>query len=135
MRFSYLLFVAVSLFLENPDVALAKLSTLASVEADPQPNSIGVDNSKRFLRWHKRIEDEDSKNYAEKEERGKVAAMSTIDEKLEHWLTTGKSPGMVERLKLPKHGYSSNELANLAKRYGQMYRKEYGLNNGKPFTD
>ncbi|POM62038.1 putative RxLR effector [Phytophthora palmivora] len=134
MRVHYLLLIVAVVLHASPDVAFAKLSTVASVEGHPQPNS-SVDNSKRFLRWHKRIEDEDSKNYAEKEERGKVAAMSTIDEKLEHWLTTGKSPGMVERLKLPKHGYSGNDLDDLAKKYGIMYRKKYGLNNGKPFTD
>ncbi|POM60495.1 hypothetical protein PHPALM_30656 [Phytophthora palmivora] len=60
--------------------------------------------------------------------------MNTIDEKLQHWLATGKSSGMVERFKLPKHGYSGKDLDNLVKKYGQMHRKEYGLNNGRPFT-
>ncbi|KAG3136136.1 hypothetical protein PI124_g18644 [Phytophthora idaei] len=66
MRFIYLLLVAATVLLSSPVVG-AKQSTVA--EADTQPNSIDVGDSKRFLRSNKWIDD-DSTGYAENEERG-----------------------------------------------------------------
>ncbi|POM80941.1 Avirulence protein 1b [Phytophthora palmivora] len=133
MRFSYLLLVAATVFLASPDVTIAKQSTVASVEADTLPNSIGVDNVKRFLRSHKRIEDEDSVDYTNEEERG-ASKLQSVDEKLSHWLSKGKTATMVKQ-KLASHGIYGKNADELAKKYGQMYRNEYSLNNGKKYND
>ncbi|POM66434.1 Tubulin-tyrosine ligase family [Phytophthora palmivora] len=130
MRFSCILLVAATVFLATPDVTIAKQSTLASVEADTQTNSIGVGIAKRFLRSHQQIEDEDSVDDTNEEERG-ASNLRSVDEKLEHWLSKGKTATMVKQ-KLPSHGIYGKNADELVKEYGIMYRKKYGLNNGKP---
>ncbi|POM81177.1 Avr1b-1 Avirulence-like protein [Phytophthora palmivora] len=132
MRFSYLLVVVATVLLAGPDAIIAKQSRLAGVEADMQPNSIGVDNAKRFLRSHKRIEDEDSFDYTNEEERGASKLQSATD-KLEHWLSKGKTAGMVKQ-KLPSHGIYGDYADELVKKYAEMYKKEYGTFNGSPYT-
>ncbi|POM76539.1 DNA polymerase bacteriophage-type [Phytophthora palmivora] len=118
MRFSFVLFVAASVLLTSSSVACAEGSTLSSVVADTQPNSISVGNAMR-------------RDFCGRISGSRTKTMPT---KRGHWLATGKSPGMVERFKLPKHGYSGKDLDDLVKKYGRMHRKECGLNNGRPFT-
>ncbi|OWY94504.1 hypothetical protein PHMEG_00035735 [Phytophthora megakarya] len=135
MRFSYLVLILASALLVVSEVS-AKQSTdaIASVGAATKPNLIDIENTKRFLRSHKRIEDEDSTENADEEERGAVAQL-TIAEKLAHWLKRGYSPGMVRQDKLPKHGYSGTDLEKHGDKYASMHRIEYGLNNGQRFTE
>ncbi|POM72676.1 Putative RxLR effector [Phytophthora palmivora] len=132
MRFNYLLLVAATLFLATPDVAFAKQSTLTSVEAVTQANSIGVGKAKRFLRSHQRIEDEDSVEYTNEEERG-ASKLQSMDDKLAHWLSKGKTAGMVKQ-KLPFHGIYGNYADELVNKYSEMYKKEYSTFNGRPYT-
>ncbi|POM76264.1 Secreted RxLR effector peptide protein [Phytophthora palmivora] len=135
MRYACLLIVvATTTQLANHDVVFAKQHVASSVVPATQINSIDTRNSKRFLRSAKWVEDKDSENYAEKEERGKTAAMNSIDEKFNYWLGKGKT-GLMIRQKLSKHGIYGDYANQVVKKYGEMYRKEYGTNNGKPFTE
>ncbi|POM79187.1 Avr1b-1 Avirulence-like protein [Phytophthora palmivora] len=132
MRFSYLLLVAAIVLLAGPDAIIAKQSKLAAVEADTQTNSIGVGIAKRFLRSHQRIEDGDSVDYTNEEERG-ASKLQSVDEKLSHWLTKGKTATMVKQ-KLPSHGIYGDYADELVKKYAEMYKKEYSTFNGRPYT-
>ncbi|KAF1788108.1 hypothetical protein PC129_g18997 [Phytophthora cactorum] len=127
MHFMYLLLVAATVLLSSLVIS-AKQSTVA--EADTQPNSIDVGDAKRFLRSNKWIDD-DSTDYAEKEERGTTANMKDAIEKLNRWLDRAKSPGQVRIIKLPKAGYSGEKLDDLAKQYGDAYRARYGTFKGQ----
>ncbi|POM70354.1 Secreted RxLR effector peptide protein [Phytophthora palmivora] len=135
MRYACLLLaVATTTQLVNQDVVFAKQHVASSVVPATQFNSIDTRNSQRFLRSDKWVKDEDSENYAEKEERGKTAAMNTIDEKLKHWLENGKT-GLMVKQKLPSHGIYGDYADEVVKKYGEMHRKRYGIDRGRPFTD
>ncbi|ETI44710.1 hypothetical protein F441_10529 [Phytophthora nicotianae CJ01A1] len=128
MRFAFLLLAVTTVFLSSPDVVGAKESKVS--EAGHQPNSIDASGAKRFLRSNKWIDD-DSTDYAEKEERGATATMTDVVLKLDHWLKKGKSPGMVRKIKLPKAGYTGTRLDELADQYADAYRAMYSTFKGQ----
>ncbi|OWY98737.1 RxLR effector protein [Phytophthora megakarya] len=117
MRFTYLLFIAATVLLVNPDVVCAHKSIQASVETATQPNSIDVETTKRSLRSHKWT---DGDTNADNEERGRFT-----NEFLNHWLSKGHSPGQAGVL-IKKFTITTAKQERLIKKYGEMYRKTYG---------
>ncbi|OWZ13375.1 RxLR effector protein [Phytophthora megakarya] len=116
MHFRYLLLIAAAAFLANHDAVCAGQATAASVETATQLNSVDAEKMKRFLRSHKRVDDD---TVAETEERGQLQNMF-----FSSWLSAGKSPGQANQL-IQQFTISADKKAKLLKKYTAKYQGMY----------
>ncbi|POM68179.1 Hypothetical protein PHPALM_15691, partial [Phytophthora palmivora] len=80
--------------------------------------SVAAETLSNSISSHKLIEDEDSINYTNEEERG-ASKLQMDTEKLEHWLSKDKTATMV-KLKLASYGYYGKSATESAK-YTEKY--------------